>query len=425
MKLKQLLGVFSLGSLYSSMYLLLYIKFIFYDGLLAATGLNNTQIGSAISAFIGVAIFTTIISGYFADRYSIKKMVIGSGIVHALVVFSYPFVMKSYAMTLVVWAVMGFTSVICFWAPVYKGVRMLGAENLQGKLFGFFEAATGFFSMVVNFIALWIYGLYADPAAALTNVVYFYAGFGLFATVLVFFFYHPQVEQVTSATHNNENKVPLSELLTLLKMPRIWALSIAVFGIFAFFIGSTMLTPYFSSVLGVTIVFSGFLATLKTHGAKLIAAPVFGIVADKFSTLTTLVYGFIIMIVLMIVFLMLPGTPAVIVPLTILMFMLALVNLGMKGIMLSATDEIGVSPRVAGTAIAIVSTIGFNVPDLVVHPFFGWLLDTYEPVAAYTMIFATLIGFCVIGLLATIFILFANKKSRNTVQMEKELSTTI
>ena len=75
-KWKGMVGVLACAFLYSSMYLLPYIKYIFYDAIVAATGFTNTQIGITLSAYIVAAIISTVPSGWIADRFPPKLSLI-------------------------------------------------------------------------------------------------------------------------------------------------------------------------------------------------------------------------------------------------------------------------------------------------------------------------------------------------------------
>ena len=97
----------------------------------------------------------------------------------------------------------------------------------------------------------------------------------------------------------------------------------------------------------------------------------------------------------------------------VLMFALALVNVAMKGVQFSALDEIGVDRSVNGMAISIASLIGFNLPDVALHPIFGAILDANEPVAAYKIIFACLLGLLVIAFVMSFILYLMNKKKKN------------
>lgn len=91
------------------------------------------------------------------------------------------------------------------------------------------------------------------------------------------------------------------------------------------------------------------------------------------------------------------------------MFLLALINVGAKGVMFSITDEIGIPHTLNGITIAMATMIGMNLPDLLLHPIFGSWLDTHEPPVAYRMIFTALTAFLIVGLGSTILLI---RKSR-------------
>ena len=125
-----------------------------------------------------------------------------------------------------------------------------------------------------------------------------------------------------------------------------------------------------------------------------------------------MVIGFVVAIVLMIIFMMMPASNSALVPIMILMFALALVDVAMKGVQFSALDEIGVDQSVNGMAISIASLVGFNLPDVALHPIFGAILDANEPVAAYKIIFACLLGMLVLGFVMSLILTLMQKKSK-------------
>ena len=169
---RRIIGILACGFLYSSMYLLPYIKYIFYDAVAEASGFNNTQIGLCLSVYIVASIISTLPSGYFSDKYSPKKLLIISGVGHSVLSFLYLFFIQNYAITLVIFFCMGITSVLLFWSPVFKAVSLAGKAEDQGKLYGWFEAFNGIGSMVFNFGALWVFSIITDGSvAALKGVV--------------------------------------------------------------------------------------------------------------------------------------------------------------------------------------------------------------------------------------------------------------
>ena len=418
---RKLLGILACAFLYSSMYLLPYIKYIFYDAIVEATGFTNTQIGFLLSIYIVASIICTLPSGWLADKFDPKKLLVISGIGHTIVSFLALLVIRNYTMSLVCFFLMGITSLLAFWSPVFKAVSLAAPPEEQGKYYGLFEGFNGIGSMVFNFGALWVFGRVTGGSVAGLKAVYiFYACSSLVATLMVLFLYKADDSAVAAAeseaTASNE-KASTKEILSVLKMPKVWLFSLMVFGIYGFYCGSSYLTPYFSTVLGVSVVFSGGLATLKNYGTRLAGAPVAGMICDKIGRLKFLTIASVVAIVLMIAFMLMPASNSALIPIMILMFALALVNVSMKGVQFSAFDEVGVDQSVNGMAISLASLIGFNLPDVALHPFFGSILDKYEPTAAYKIIFACRLGMLVLAFVMSLGLLISrNKQLKNDTQ---------
>lgn len=412
--IRKYLGIFACALLYSSMYLLPYIKYIFYDAIVEATGFTNTQIGFTLSVYIIASIICTVPSGWLADKYDPKKMLVLSGIAHTIFSIMALIFIRSYAMTLVCFFLLGISSLLGFWSPVFKAVSMAGPVEEQGKNYGLFEGFNGIGSMIFNFGALWVYGLVTDGSVAALKAVYiFYIAASLVSTLLVAFLYRSQLDAVAAeAKAEPEKKASTKEIFSVLKMPKVWMFSLLVFGVYGFYCGSSYLTPYFSTVLGVSVVFSGSLATLKNYGTRLVGAPIAGTICDKIGRLKYLTIAAAVAIALMIAFMLMPASPSALIPIMILMFALALVNVSMKGVQFSAIDEIGVDQSVNGMAISIASLIGFNIPDVALHPIFGAILDANEPTAAYKIIFACLLGLLVLAFVMSFILYTMNKKSK-------------
>ena len=414
---RKYLGVLACAFLYSSMYLLPYIKYIFYDAVAEFTGFTNTQIGFTLSIYIVASIICTVPSGWLADKFHPKKLLLISGAAHTVFSLLALFFIQNYVMTLICFFLMGISSVLGFWSPVFKAVSLAGSEEEQGKLYGLFEGFNGIGSMVFNFLALWVFGKVTGGSAAALKAVYiFYIASSLISTLLVAFLYKAELNAVAaSAKEEPKKKASTKEIFAVLKMPKVWMFSFMVMGVYGFYCGSSYLTPYFSTVLGVSVVFSGSLATLKNYGTRLAGAPIAGLICDKIGRLKFLVIGFVLTIVLMIVFMMMPASGSALIPIMILMFALALVNVAMKGVQFSALDEIGVDQSVNGMAIAIASLIGFNLPDVALHPIFGAILDKNEPVAAYKIIFGCLLGLLILGFVMSILLLLSRNKAAKAV----------
>ena len=295
-KSKKYLALVGLGFLYSSVYLLPYLKYVFYDAMIETTGFTNAQLGYMITIYTITASISNLFTGYFADRFDAKKQLLISGYVHALLTFIYPFFIRNYGMTLFIWGATGITSTLLFWAPMFKAVRMLGPSEEQGSLYGIFEACTGISGLIGNFGAIYVFSRFASGRSALIGVIMFYGIVTLIGSVIINVMYKPDVSAATGAGDSQETNEKLSvlELLSVVKLPQVWLMGIMVFGIYGAYSIGSYLTPYCTAVLGFGAVFASVFGTIRSYGFRFMA-PLGGKLADKYKsqmkviTLSTLV----------------------------------------------------------------------------------------------------------------------------------------
>lgn len=79
--------LFSLSLGYAASYMLPYIKYVFYDQLLAATGCTNEQAGLLLSLYTALAIVLYIPGGWVTDKYGAKYVLVISLFITGLLNF--------------------------------------------------------------------------------------------------------------------------------------------------------------------------------------------------------------------------------------------------------------------------------------------------------------------------------------------------
>ena len=164
--------VFALSLGYAASYMLPYIKYVFYDQLLAGVNCSNEQAGLLLTIYTIMNLCLYIPGGWVADKFSAKWVSVlslfGTG------VLNFVFAMHmTYNTAMIVWVLLAFTTAFAFWSVVIKAIRLLGSAKEQGKLYGFFNAGVGLFSAAVSALGLLVYGLYAaDQVAGLKGVIY-------------------------------------------------------------------------------------------------------------------------------------------------------------------------------------------------------------------------------------------------------------
>ena len=393
-------GLFALCFMYSGRYLLPYIKNIFYDAVVAATGFTHTQIGLCLSVYIIASNLFLIVGGWLADRYEPKKIMLISCVFNALFSFGVLIFIRNFYLTIALYFGLGVTNACGFWSPVFKAISLLGKRDEQGKLYGLFDSLYGLLAMLISFAGLYIYShVSTDPVTALKGVYLFNSCLVTVSILVLALMYKPLPADAVKE-EELKRKATNREIFSVLKMPRVWIFSLLVLGVYGFYSGSGYLTPYFSTVLGVSIAFTGVLATIKTYGLRIVGSSFAAFACDKVGRLKFMLIGLCVCVAFMVTFMMLPAKSSILVPIIALMLVMSTVNLSMKGIELAALDDINVNRNVNGIAIAIATLIGMNGPDILLPIIFGNILDHNEAVTAYKMIFMILVGILVVGIIS-------------------------
>ncbi|ATW28138.1 MFS transporter [Candidatus Formimonas warabiya] len=401
--IKKWLALFALSFGYASAFTVPYAKYIFYDPMMSALNCTNFQLGAMLSVYAFVNLFTYIPGGWLADRFSARKIITISMIAQGIITIWFALSM-SLTVGWIVWCLFPLTGTFAYWAAVLKGVRLLGSKEEQGKIFGFFESLVGLSNVIISTIALGIFAWYLDQVAGFKTVIIVYAGFNILAGILTWFLY----EDYMTETISERPKVGVKEVLAALKSPLVWLVGVIVLTTYGLYVGLTYLTPYLTAVVGVTVTFSGALAIIRTHGVKLLSGPATGYVVDKIKSASKiLIWGNMIVIGFLVVFLNLPAKPAVVMVM-VLMLLVAFVGAGMKGVMWSTVEESKIPRYYSGIAIGIASIVGY-LADMYMGPLFGYWLDAYGN-AGYNYMFAWLIGQSIVGGLAAVGILVLKRK---------------
>lgn len=405
---KQILSLFALGMGYAAIYLIPYVKYVYNDVMMEVLGATNAQLGWLVSMYAAICILWYIPGGMLADRFSAKKIIMLS--LFATGVLCLWFVSTlTWKTAVVTWFLLSITTASAYWPAVIKAVRMVGTAEEQGKLYGFFEGFCGLGSTLVAFLGLFIFARFNNNISGFKAVIISYGVMNIIGGILTMFFYDENlVESGEEVKEENTDKITLKDIIYVLKLPQVWVVSIVIFCSYGLYVGQTFLMPYSTNVLGLAVTFSGFLAIFRTYGLRLVGGPIGGVLANKAqSTSKVLLVLFPIVGVLLASFLFIPANVNLVIALILIVGFFTAV---MKGIFWSTVEEAGIPRRVAGTTVGVTTIIGF-LPDSVLNPLFGTWIDKYGN-NGYTYMFMFLAGMCVVGLIATLGVVYYDKKSK-------------
>lgn len=411
MSKKTYFNIFILSLSCYIVYTLAYLRWTYYDAVMAASGLNNTQFGMTLSVFGIVSIICYAPGGWLADRFKAKKMLSFSLLVSGLLGFWF-LTFPGFTAQVIIYALWGCCCTLTFWSSFQKAIRGLGNSEQQGRLFGLVEGGRGIISTLLSFAMLYMFNKLGEGLGGLRGIVITCSIICFIAAILCWFFLEDssqeQEEKTVKEAPAEKTSSGLSDIGTILKTPAVWLIALVIICCYSVYLGTTYLTPYFTNVIKISASSAALIQILRTYLIQFIAAPVSGIIADKIHSVTKVVLGcYVLMLIGMVGIVLCP--PSAMVFLIIEMIVLCTAIFACRGIYFATVDEANIPMKIMGTAVGLISVIGF-LPDVFISTIFGSFLDKYGDIGGYHAIFVTMLVFVVIGLIMSIILMITNKK---------------
>lgn len=411
-KAQKYLAILALSLAGGSIYLLPYLKYIFYDQMISVMEITNTQMGSMVSFYSIGCMLLYIPGGILADKFSTKKSLILSLLATAVLTVLYG-VTLNYTLSLVIWFLLSITTAFIFWSALMKAVGQIGTSEEQGRMYGLYYAGNGLTQAICNSIALAVYSKFADPTTGLKMAVFVMALANIAAAIMVYFFVTDSKKEKTETV--SEDKFDLSKAKDVLKNPITWLLSLSILCSYSIFTTSTYFTPYLTEVVGISEEMSSIIAIIRSNLFLVFCAPLGGYIVDKLRSTTKwfMIGNTLTAIFFFLIIAMSSSSQMVLIALTLIPSALGYM---VYGVAFSMVSECKFPVSVTATVIGIASVIGY-LPDFYMHNICGMLLDNMGS-AGYNYIFAILGTICILGIALPFMI-------RKKVNKEEKLNTSL
>lgn len=377
LSVKQLVIILFLGLGYTIVYATPFIQYVFYDSLVEALQCTNQQLGYLITIF-GIGNLLAPFGGALSDKFNTKKIyIVAMLVICALnVVFA---LNMNYTFSLVIWGGFAIFGLFLYFPAHTKLTRLVGTENQQGTIFGFTEAFCGITNVIVNFIALYLFAYFSNKyfgVAGLKAAIIGYAVLGVIAVIALAILIPDPGKNTTESAEVFDTKMGVSDWLSIVKNPCTWMSGTAVFATYTMYCTLSYYTPYFSNVLGVSVVFTGGLSIFRQYGTRFVGAPVGGWLGDKIKSVSTVVgVSLAAAVVMVVAFMLMPaGTNGNI--LIILTLAAGILTYMARGSMFAIPSELKIPRKYAGTTSGVVCAIGY-CPDLFIFVLYGYWLDNF------------------------------------------------
>ena len=369
------------------------MKMQFYDIMLSAWGYSHTQLSGLYSIYGIVCMGAYLAGGFLADAFPAKKIMItaliASGILHFLTLTQ-----PSYFVLSIIFALLGITSVMAFYPASMKILScMQNEKESNGIVFGIYVAIVNIVNICIAIYGIYVLNNFKENVVVFRSMIIVYGVMHFGAALLILVLFKNQAED------DEKNSIEFKELPQLICNKNLWLVVVIVFC--NYLLQSTMVyvIPYFSNIYHMSESAVLIFSILRVNITTIIIAPFSGKITDIWNSATKLIkYTFVVAGILMFAII---GSLCTEMPVGVLMLLVLGVNaicIAGKTVNLVTINEIGISKEIRGTAIGLVSFLGYS-SDAFYYSYAGSCLDHYQT-TGYFIIFMTFVVCCAIGYFA-------------------------
>jgi nitrate/nitrite transporter NarK len=365
--------------------------------------LSNTALGDIFAIYGITAMLAYFPGGAIADRYSAKKLMTISLIATSLGGLYMAQIPDAMGLRFL-YAYWGITSILLFWAALIRTTRDWGGSLAQGKAFGLLDGGRGFVAAAAASLSVIIFSQLmpaeldsvnnTDRTHALQAVVYLYTILTIASGLLIWFFI-PEVKNHTPPLKNS-----IYNMQFVLSKHIVWLQAIIVICAYCGYKGLDNYALYAVEVLGMNEIESARFTSISAY-LRPLGAITAGFLVDKFCASKIIKHGFLILVISY--FILAISTPSTfllyIIYTNIIVTFIAV--FAIRGVYFALVEESKVSKNITGTAVGLISVIGFT-PDVFFASIAGRLLDANPGIEGHQYFFILLTVFSVIGMVTTI-----------------------
>lgn len=376
-----------------AIYTLPYLRQAYHHTMLEAMGLTNTELGVLNSMFGLLALVCYFPGGWLADKVSPRKLLVFSLVATGLggfVFASFP----PYPVLLAVHAFWGISTILTFWAALIKATRGWGRPDEQGKAFGILDGGRGLVQGLLGLLAIGVFTQFASKVDGLAGVIVAYSTAAILAGVVVWFIIPESSDRDVGST-----SIDMAQVKEVIRMPVVWAHALVIMFAYAAYWGTFDLAGFAMDSFGQSEVFGASLSTFRMW-LRPVSAVAAGFLADRISPSRAVTGGFLVLVVAYGALAAMPSGASVLWLLWIDTAVVGIAVFALRGIYFALLEEGNVPLHLTGTAVGIVSVLGYT-PDAVMPLLSGWLLDTFPGAAGHQYLYG-LLGFgAIFGVVAT------------------------
>lgn len=364
---------------------------------------TNTELGAVQAVYGVVAMLAYFPGGLLADRFSVRRLLTGS-LLSTSAGGLYFATIPGFNGAWWLFAFWGLTTILLFWGALIRATREWGGTDAQGRAYGLLDGGRGVFAAVLAAGAVFVFQLMLpenpttvtpnERAEALRNVIFVYTAATALAGVLCWFFVPEQPSRLA------EHPPILRNVRKVLRLRSVWIQALIVVCAYVGYKGIDNYSLFAVQAYGMTEV-EGAQLTAISAWVRPVAAVGAGLLADRFTSSRVSAFCFATMIASYLWFGLTDPAPSAPWVLYANVLVSCAAVFGLRGVYFALFEEGSVPVETTGTAVGLVSVIGYT-PDVFVALAGGWLLDRSPGIPGHQHFFLFLSVFAATGLIASL-----------------------
>jgi sugar phosphate permease len=396
----------------------------FRPTLLEVSGLTATELGAAQGLYGVVAMLAYFPGGPLADRFPARRLLavsLWSTAAGGLYMATFP----GYAGALAIWAFFGVTTILLFWAALIRVTRDWGGRDAQGRAYGLLDGGRGVLAAGMASLGVTLLGVVFPEGAATASleekeralrlILYGYTAVTALAGVVVWLVLHdghPGEDAAATAPALDTQPV-WSSVASVLRMPAVWMQAIVILCAYVGYKGFDQYSLYAVQAWGLDPVEAASIVALGAW-VRPVAALAAGLVGDRISISRAALLAFLLLLASHVAFALVAPRPNGVWLLAGNTLVTCVAIFGLRGLYFALFEEARVPGTVTGTAVGIVSVIGYT-PDVFVAYVAGRLIDGTPGVAGFQHMFWFLAAFSLLGVVVSLALMRRVARARRRI----------
>ncbi len=382
----------------------------FRPTVLEVFGLTATELGAAQGVYGVLAMLAYFPGGPIADRFPARKLLafsLWSTAAGGLYMATFP----AYKGALLLWGFFGLSTILFFWAAMIRATREWGGATRQGRAYGLLDGGRGLLAAGLASVGVVLFSLaFPDGTAEATLaqkedvlriIIYGYIAVTAAAGVLVWFVIRDNDASNTAAGDplGDKTNSMAAHIRLAMRLPAVWLQALIVVCAYVGYKGFDNYSLFAVQAYGLDEVEAARIVTIGSW-MRPIAAIGAGLIGDRINASKAIMILFALLLASDLYFALATPVPGAAWAMLSNTLLTCIAIFGFRGLYFALFEEAKVPMAVTGTAVGLVSVVGFT-PDIFVALVAGLLIDRSPGLEGHQHFFMFLSGFALVGLVAS------------------------